>query len=698
MEIQTKPIFRSPTPRVKCIASHPSYSDVVVCLYTGEIQIFDPKSLTVKKTANVSNVPIRTAAIVPSKDWILVGNDDGNILVIDLGNLSVIETVKAHDDFIRKIAVDESNQRILTASDDNRTKLWSFSSGFTLINKYKDSKHFVMDVAFFPNDSNHFLTVSLDKRIRMYSVSTNKMIKSYKGHGSGINSVVFINPETFVTGSDDCSVMVWDIRRALPIVILKGHSKNVNSVQILKNGFSSCSEDGTVRIWSKEFKAVEILNLQGRVWDLYMKGNKIIVGSDEELCVFEENSSLVVATLCENRIFYNVGSVLNSTKYDEIGAFKELGALESDFESFKVSPNGKFVGILGNGSITVNSALGMRKRYSDRGKDLFFIDNDRFVYLKDSELVFVNKAEIENTITVEGLIRIIYCDSKHIIVSTTRDSEKCCIYTNDNSFNLLNEIPNSFDKATVIGDNYVFFNDKIHIYNDKFKKIKSFDLHIESYYAADGVLYFSTSNKSFYLLINEENAFIFPIKFHGSIIGVKENFLFYFSAGIKSDVIDINFIRFQRDYFEGIETEVQDDFRDKAISFFELIGFHEKALSLATDENQKFEILIKLGRLEEASKSANSPIKYEKLGKKFLSLGQINKAADCFAKTTDLNSLFLIDLFGDKKYLDFVAKTAKNSGKNNLALLASYKNNDFEACSALLKNTPFGNAFSKFYC
>ncbi|ELA40939.1 uncharacterized protein VICG_02028 [Vittaforma corneae ATCC 50505] len=125
MEVQTKAIFKTRTPRVKCVTSHPNYPDILVCLFTGEIRLYDPKTFNIKKSAQICEVPIRTAVIVPSKDCILVGNDEGCILVVDLGNLSVIETVKAHDDFIRKIVVDECNQRIITVSDDNRTKLWS---------------------------------------------------------------------------------------------------------------------------------------------------------------------------------------------------------------------------------------------------------------------------------------------------------------------------------------------------------------------------------------------------------------------------------------------------------------------------------------------------------------------------------------------------------------------------------------------
>ncbi|ELA40937.1 uncharacterized protein VICG_02026 [Vittaforma corneae ATCC 50505] len=159
----------------------------------------------------------------------------------------------------------------------------------------------------------------------------------------------------------------------------------------------------------------------------------------------------------------------------------------------------------------------------------------------------------------------------------------------------------------------------------------------------------------------------------------------------------MDFISFKRDFFNGLNPEPMESFRDKAISFFESLELYERALLLCTDENQRFEILLKLNRLEDALKNANSLIKYEKLGRRFLSLGEFNRASECFLKSNDLDSLLLTDAFGDKKYLGYVAKKAKENGRNNLAFLAGYKNKDYELCAKLLKDTPFYQAFKQFY-
>lgn len=692
MEIQTKPVFKTRTPRVKCITSHPSFPDVLVCLFTGELRLYDPKTFSLKKSAQVCDSPIRTAVIVPSKDWILVGNDNGCLLVVDLGNLSVLETIKAHDDFIRKVVVDENNQRIITVSDDNRTKLWSFSDGIVMVNKYKDAKHFVMDACLYPSDNNRFFTASLDGKIRMYSVTSTKLLRVFKGHEKGVNSITFVSPETFITGADDCTVRVWDVGRQAAIAVLKGHTKNVNAVRTLRNGFASCSEDDTVRFWTSDFKMADVVSMQGRVWDAYLKDSRIFVGSDEELCVFQEVSTQTIALLRENKIFYNVGNTVFSVKTDELGAYKELGSIDESFDSFTVSPNGKLLGVMANGEVSVNSTLGMRRKYTDSGRDLCFIDSDTFVYLKNKEIITVVRNEVESKLNVGNIQRILCANSKHIIVNTG----KTAIYT-VGSDSPLKELDVTVQRATIMRGYFILFGDQIHIYNRKVEKVATLDHSVVNFIQHDDILYFSTPSKTLYLILHKDEIHIAHLRYYGNLIGVWGNRMFYFANGIKTDVIDAEFIGFKRDFLSGIDLEPAEGFRDKAISFFESLGLHEKALSMCSDENQRFEILIKLNRLEDALKTANSPIKYEKLGRKFLSLQDFVRASECFKNSNDLDSLFLTDIFGEKRYLGYVASKARETGRDNLALLAAYKAKDYRLCADLLKDTPFHRAFAQTY-
>jgi len=194
---------------------------------------------------------------------------------------------------------------------------------------------------------------------------------------------------------------------------------------------------------------------------------------------------------------------------------------------------------------------------------------------------------------------------------------------------------------------------------------------------------------------------VYSHSFIANIFAITDDKIFYSEKSkknIKVCSFDQRFIKFQIDTLNSLKVEVPESLRTKAIAFYESLQMHSEALEICSNDNQRFEILIKLGKLDEAFKIASSPAKYNKLGHAYLRTCRFEQAAECFFNGNDIKSLFLADVFGKKMYLDFVAERAKNSGEMNLALLAYFKNNSFEECSSLLENTVFYNLFRKNFC
>ena len=82
-----------------------------------------------------------------------------------------------------------------------------------------------------------------------------------KGHTSWINSIA-ISPDGkyIVSGSDDETIKIWDIKTAECLNTLLGHSETVSSVTISPDGkyIVSGSIDKTIKIW--DIKTAECLN------------------------------------------------------------------------------------------------------------------------------------------------------------------------------------------------------------------------------------------------------------------------------------------------------------------------------------------------------------------------------------------------------------------------------------------------------
>lgn len=717
MELQTKPALRTRTPRVKAISDAAGYPEILVCLFTGEIQLYNKDTLQLTRSAQIGNTPIRTGVLVPSQDWILLGTDDGHVIVLDLGNLSMINQVPAHDDFIRKIVLDENNKRFITVSDDNTAKLWSYDKNINLVNKYK-ANHFVMDACFCPSDHTLFITVCLDAKAYLYSIQHEKCLKKFKGHEKGINCITFVGTDLFATGSDDHTIIVWDYKRGTQVTRLRGHTNNVNSIHKIKNGFASCSEDSTVRIWSDDFRTTDVKNLAGRVWALLEREGRVFMGSDEELVVFLEQKAEKIAALSDSRIFYNTGNLLKAIKLEEreaagaetregivkdVGSSKEVGSLEDGFRSFVTTKNGKFVAVLYNEYFTVYSSLGLRKKITEAGKDFIFVDNDSFVFRNENTVLVYSRFEMESSARIEGLSLLLFADDNILVVN----KKKTCVYDRaallgggDESASLLHEFDLNAKKAFCFNEYLVLIGDTVSFYDANFDCIGTLDHQVESFCVQSDFLYFSTAYKTFYSFIIDGQVKVLPMRFIENIFGASNDSIFFLGPAAMAYKMDSEFLEFQMAVFKDLNgtVHVGDLIADKAISFYESLGMHERALGLCKSENQKFEILLKLENFDEAFRMANSPIKFKKLGISFLKNSRLDMAAQCFSRAGDMNSLLLVDVFGEKKYLKEVGDVSRRKGENNIAFMAYFKNESFKECSELLRDSPFFDTFNQFYC
>ena len=228
------------------------------------------------------------------------------------------------------------------------------------------------------------------------------------------------------------------------------------------------------------------------------------------------------------------------------------------------------------------------------------------------------------------------------------------------------------------------------------------EIRIIEYKKEKVMLIFTTENEIMYGFVNKNKFYNFTIKVneHG-LLGFYENEIY---SGTERFAIDELFINFQKEVLLNKNPTVKDEFRQKAIVFYENVGLLDKALEITTNENQKFEIYLKLNNLEKAYEIAKTPAKFKKLGEKYVEIyketknkDMLEKASECFYNSGDLTNLFYTDVLSGKKYLKYVANKAKLGGQLNLALLSSFIDKEYEVCDKLLENTKFSKLFKENY-
>lgn len=230
------------SPYAKLLAS--GSWDNAVNLYTDEGKL--QKSLK-RHTAAVE-------ALTYSRDgkYLFSGSNDFTAMQFDATSGSAINIFVGHTANITALAVDAAGKYLFSGSDDGTIKLWDLSAGGTLFKTFPIGSS-VHSIAL-ANDGKTFFVACNSKDIIQYDM-TGKEVKRYTGHKDFVNSVALsLNGKYMVSGSNDKSVMVWDLKSGKLYKELIGHALKVNVVQFSFDNkyIISGSNDGTARIWNTE--------------------------------------------------------------------------------------------------------------------------------------------------------------------------------------------------------------------------------------------------------------------------------------------------------------------------------------------------------------------------------------------------------------------------------------------------------------
>jgi WD40 repeat protein len=98
------------------------------------------------------------------------------------------------------------------------------------------------------------LSGSEDKTLMVWDVSTGQPIRRLEGHTSGVTSLTFSpDGKTVVSGAHDGLLILWDIGTGTAIRQFKGHTEDVTGIVFTPDGRSIISTgDWTIRHWDIE--------------------------------------------------------------------------------------------------------------------------------------------------------------------------------------------------------------------------------------------------------------------------------------------------------------------------------------------------------------------------------------------------------------------------------------------------------------
>ena len=151
--------------------------------------------------------------------------------------------------WVTSLAVSADGQALATGSRDQTVKLWSVATG-KLLKSWTAHSGFVNTVAFSPDKL--VASAGEDGLIKLWDLQ-GKLVKTLTGHKGRVSHLDFSAAGALVSGGEDGVIRLWDWRTA-KLTLLGEHSQPVNWVQLSPDGqrVLSASNDRSLKLWQTD--------------------------------------------------------------------------------------------------------------------------------------------------------------------------------------------------------------------------------------------------------------------------------------------------------------------------------------------------------------------------------------------------------------------------------------------------------------
>jgi len=206
---------------------------------------------------------VRSIAVSPNGKLLLSGSWDKTVKLWDIRSKRLLRTMKGHTEKINCVAFSPDGKTAASAagywkSSDATIIIWNLIDGSELavlrghnacVNSIAfspDGKYLISGGGFFAGlsgaggESGYPYEGNLDKVVRLWDVSTGKLLRTYEGHEFSITNVSFTPDGNSILsgggGRKDHSIKIWDTNSGALLRQFNGHSDRIEVLAISPDG------------------------------------------------------------------------------------------------------------------------------------------------------------------------------------------------------------------------------------------------------------------------------------------------------------------------------------------------------------------------------------------------------------------------------------------------------------------------------
>jgi len=181
---------------------------VLIALLSNEYILFDIEKKEILYRNHISYSHFSDFMLNEDRTLIAGGSESGEITIIDVMTGKVVKVLKgANVDNLYK--VDFKSGKVLGAGQDRRGSVYDVSTGEF---QRFDATFLIYAGALSPSAEKAAFAFSEDNDIVIFDLKTDAKLYTLKGQKSTLNTIVFIDENSLVSGSDDRSIMIWKLK------------------------------------------------------------------------------------------------------------------------------------------------------------------------------------------------------------------------------------------------------------------------------------------------------------------------------------------------------------------------------------------------------------------------------------------------------------------------------------------------------
>ncbi len=249
-------------------------------------------------------------AITKDNKYLVSSSTDSTIIIWNAQTGEKLRTIK-NTSSLANIALTADGKKIISCEDDMTEKeglrIWDINTGKQLF--YRHTKYDKIRCLAVSPDGKYLAYGKLRGSLDIFSLVSNKVIKTIEAHSSWINGIAFSSDSRrLVSGSDDDNITIWDIATGKSIKIFRKTIANIDRLtyekkhRLITTSSSTLKNQTTVTweinqgigiknvfITKSQFRSDEFLSMDSA-------GKQLLITHDSAIIIFDPVSGKEIQT------------------------------------------------------------------------------------------------------------------------------------------------------------------------------------------------------------------------------------------------------------------------------------------------------------------------------------------------------------------------------------------------------------------